>query len=113
MPSISFQELTWQTADIRNLLIFCSRVLTIILGTDKLPKLDHKNTNSILFGYTVTDKYLYFEDDESGRVLISTHILYNEVHMSVTHKYTPLGAHLLQHTGSCHEDEHKIHETLR
>ena len=78
-----FQELTGTKADVSKLRIFGSRVCARIPGADKLPKLDHKNTNGIFLGYTSTDNNIYFEDDNIGRVLISTHVLFDEAHMSV------------------------------
>ena len=99
IPTTPFQELTGTKADVSKLRIFGSRVCARIPGADKLPKLDHKNTNGIFLGYTSTDNNIYFEDDNTGRVLISTHVLFDEAHMSVPDSLTPIGAQALQRSG--------------
>ena len=99
-----YERLTGTRPDISRLRIFGSRVCARMPGADKFPKLDHKNTNGIFLGYTATDKNIYFEDDITGRVLISKHVLFDEAHMSVPHTFTPLGAQALQRTGYSPED---------
>lgn len=76
-----------------------------ITGADKFPKLDHKNTNGIFLGFTATDNNIYFEDDDTGQVLISTHVMFNEAHLSVPNTYSSLGAQALQHTRYSPEDD--------
>ena len=50
-------------------------------------------------GYTSIDNNVYFEDDNTGRVIISTHVLFDESYMSVTESFTPIGAQALQRSG--------------
>ena len=85
--------------------MFGSRVCVRIPGADKFPKLDHKNTNGIFLGFTATDNNIYFEDNHTSRVLISTHVFFDEAHMSVPHNLTPLGAQVIKHSGYTKEDD--------
>ena len=72
-------------------------------GADKFAKLDHKNTNCIFLGYTATNKNIYCEDNTSGAVLISKHMMFDKAHFSVPRNDTPLGAQALQRTGYSNE----------
>ena len=42
---------------------------------------------------------MYYEYDNSGRVLIYTHVLLYEAHISIPDTFTPLGAQALQRAG--------------
>ena len=103
--------MTGKIADVSNLRVFGSRVSARIPGADKIPKLDHKNTNGIFLGYTATDKNVYFEDDDTGRVLISTHVLYDEARMSIPSNSSPIGAHALQRAG--YYNDNKTQQPLK
>ena len=107
-----YQELTGTRADVSKLKIFGSRVCARIPGADKFPKLDHKNTNGIFLGFTASDNNVYFEDDNTGKVLISTHVLFDEAHTSVPDNHMPLGAQALQRSGY-HIDDETQHLPLR
>ena len=100
-----FQKLTGKKPDVSKLRIFGSRVCARIPGASKFPKLDQKNTNGIFLGYTATDKNIYFEDDTTQKVLISTHALFDEAHLSVANNSAPLGSQALQRTGYSPEDD--------
>ena len=107
LPSTPYQMLTGKKPDISRLRVFGSRVCARIPGASKFPKLDQKNTNGIFLGYTATDHNIYFEDDDSGQVLISTHVMFDEAHLSTPNMYTPLGAQALQRSGYSPEDDLK------
>ena len=94
-----YERLTGKRPDVSRLRIFGARVCARMPGADKFPKLDHKNTNGIFLGYTATDKNIYFEDDITGRILISKHVLFDEAHLSIPSNSTPLGAQALHRTG--------------
>ena len=83
--------LTGKRPNVRKLRVFGSRVCARMPGTCKFPKLDHTNKDGIFLGFTATDNTMYFKDDDSGKVLISTHILFDEAHLSVESNLTPLG----------------------
>ena len=99
IPNTPYQQLTSRHEDVSKPRIFGSRVCARMPGAEKFPKLDHKNTNGAFRGYTATDNNIHFEDNDTGKVLISTHVLYDEAHLSAPHNYTPLGAHALHCTG--------------
>ena len=99
MTSTPYQKLTGRTPDVSKLRIFGSRVCARIPGTDKFPKLDHKNTNGIFLGYTSIDNTIYVEDDHIGRFFISSHLLFDEAHLSAPDINNPLGAHALKSSG--------------
>lgn len=105
ISSTPYQKLTGKKPNLSKLRIFGSRVCARIPGASKFPKLDHKNTNGIFLGYTATDKNIYFEDDTTQKVLISTHALFDEAHLSVTNTTAPLGSQALQRTGYSPEDD--------
>ena len=73
-----------------------------------MPKLDHKNTNEIFLEYTATDDNIYFEDDDIQKVLISTHALFDEAHLSVPSSYAYIGLQVLQRIGYSPEDDNDI-----
>ena len=100
-----YQKLTGKKPDVSRLRTFGSRVCARVPGASKFPKMDHKNTNGIFLGYTATDKNIYFEDDTTHKVLISTHALFDEAHLSVPNTATPLGSQALQRTGYSPEDD--------
>ena len=103
IPSTPYQILTGKRPDISKIRLFGSRVCARIHSASKFPKLDHTNTNGIFLGYIATDNNIYFEDDETQKVLISTHTLFDEVHLSIPHE-APLVSQALQHAGYSPED---------
>ena len=100
-----YQKLTGKKPNVSKLRVFGSRVFARIPGASKFPKLDYKNTNGIFLGYTATDNNIYFEDDDTQKVLISKHALFDEAHLSVPNSFTPLGSQALQRTGYSPEDD--------
>ena len=48
---------------------------------------------------------MYFEGDDTERVLISTHVLYDEIHMSIPSNSSPIGTHTLQPAGYYNDNE--------
>jgi len=105
IPTTPYQELTGLKSNVSKLRVFGSRVFARKPGSDKWAKLDKKNTNGIFLGFTATDNNVYFRDDSSGRILTSTHVLFDEAHMSTPSNSTPLGAHSLQRSGYTQDSE--------
>ena len=105
IPTTPYQELTGLKSDVSKLRVFGSRVFARKPGSDKWAKLDKKNTNGFFLGFTATDNNVYFQDDSSGRILTSTHVLFDEAHMSTPSNSTPLGAHSLQRSGYTQDSE--------
>ena len=85
--------------------MFGSRVCVRIPGAGKIPKLDHKNTNGIFLGFTAPDNNIYFEDNDSGKVLISTSVVFYEAHLVIASNLAPLGSQALQRSGYSPEDD--------
>ena len=100
-----YQKLTGNQPNVSKIRIFGSRVYACIPGSGKFSKSDLKNTDGIFLGYTATDNNVYFEDDATHQVLISTHVLFDEAHLSVPNSFVPIGAQALQRTGYSPEDE--------
>ena len=100
-----YEKLTGTKPNVSKLRVFGSRVCARIPGASKFPKLDQKNTNGIFLGYTATDNNIYFEDDTTNKVLISTHVLFDEAHLSVPQSMAPIASQALQRSGYTPEND--------
>ena len=105
IPSTPYEILTVKRPNVSKLRMFGSRLCARIPGAGKFPKLDHTNTNGIFLGFTATDNNIYFEDDDSGKVLIITYVLFDEAHLSVASNLAPLGSQALQRSGYSPADD--------
>ena len=96
--------LTGTQSNLSKLRVFESRVCACIPGASRFPKLDQKNAKRIFLGFAATDNNIYFEHDNSGQILISTHVIIDEAHLNVPSSHTSLGAQSLQSSGYNPED---------
>ena len=51
---------------------------------------------------------MYFEDNDTQQVLISTHVLFDEAHRSILNSHAPIGSQVLQRTGYSPEDDNDV-----
>jgi deoxyuridine 5'-triphosphate nucleotidohydrolase len=93
-----YEKFTGTKPDMTNLRIFGSKVYARNPG--KRPfKLDHHVSQGFFLGYTATDKNIIYIDKRTGTIKVTTHVIYDEAHMSVPASQAPLAAQTLQRLG--------------
>ena len=93
-----FQAFTGKRPNLSRLRIFGSRVYAKKTG-DRPAKLDQHAAEGIFLSFSATDSNIYFIDDDSGRVKIGQHVVFDEAHMTVPAGHAPLAAQALQRLG--------------
>ena len=93
-----FQAFTGKRPNLSRLRIFGSRVYAKKSG-DRPAKLDQHAAEGIFLCFSATDSNIYFIDDETGKVKIGQHVVFNKAHMTVRAGHAPLAAQALQWLG--------------
>ena len=93
-----FQAFTGKRPNLSRLRIFGSRVYAKKSG-DRPAKLDHHAAEGIFLCFSATDSNIYFIDDNTGKVKVGQHVVFDEAHMTVPAGHAPLAAEALQRLG--------------
>ena len=93
-----FQAFTGKRPNLSRLRIFGSRVYAKKSG-DRPAKLDQHAAEGTFLCFSATDSNIYFIDDDTGRVKIGQHVVFDEAHMTVPAGHAPLAAQALQRLG--------------
>ena len=71
-------------------------------------KIDYHTSNGIFVGFAATTKNIYYIDDKTLNVKISTHATFDEAYFTSPPSKTPLAAQTLQYLGySAFRDKYK------
>ena len=93
-----FEGFTGNQPDLSGLRIFGSRVYARKPGKRKA-KLDDNSYKGFFLGFTATDKNCRYIDEDTGRIKIATHLVFDEAHFSQPAHKAPLAAQTLQRLG--------------
>lgn len=93
-----YQEFTGLIPDLSNLRIFGSRIYTRKPGK-RTAKLDHHVYKGTFLGFSATNKNIYFIDDDTGKIKLTTHAIFDEAAMTLPSSKAPLAAQTLQRLG--------------
>ena len=94
----SYEKFTGEIPNLSNLRIFGSKIYARKPG--KRPfKLDHNTSKGYFLGFTATDKNSIYLDADTNKIKTSTHIIFDEAHMSEPASQAPLAAQTLQRLG--------------
>jgi deoxyuridine 5'-triphosphate nucleotidohydrolase len=93
-----YESFTGNKPDLSGLRIFGSRVYAKKPGK-RHAKLDDHTYKGFFVGFTATDKNVRYIDENTGRIKISTHVIFDEAHFSQPANKAPLAAQTLQRLG--------------
>jgi dUTP pyrophosphatase len=93
-----YEAMTGDKPDLSGLRIFGSRIYARKPGKRKA-KIENNTYKGIFLGFSATQKNIYYIDEETSRIKIGTHVIYDEAHMTVPASKAPLAAQTLQRLG--------------
>ena len=91
-----YEAWTGRQPNVKHLRIFGCPVIVKSKG-HRAAKLDHHTASGIFLGYTATDKNVYYQDSNSKRIKIATHVTFDEAGMTLPpSQRTPAMQHLIE-----------------
>jgi deoxyuridine 5'-triphosphate nucleotidohydrolase len=105
-----YENLTGDKPNLSGLRIFGSRIYARKPGKRRA-KLDDNSYKGYFLGFTATDKNIRYIDEDTGKVKISTHAIFDEAHFSQPASKVPLAAQTLQRLGYYSKEDWSIDES--
>jgi dUTP pyrophosphatase len=93
-----YEAMTGEQPDLSGLQIFGSRIYARKPGK-RTAKIENNTYKGIFLGFSATQKNIYYIDEDTSRIKIGTHFIYDKAHMTIPVSKAPLAAQTLQRLG--------------